>query len=90
MSIIQKLLPACIVLMGIMLPACSSTSREYFVKEVVFPENADEATKTEMASRLIPSDKQLAWQNLELTAFLHYGINTYTDREWGDRKESPE
>ncbi len=70
------------------LTACGG-GKEYFVKEVTFPEGADEATKIEMASRLVPSEKQLAWQDLELTAFLHYGINTYTDREWGDGKEDP-
>lgn len=45
--------------------------------------------KIEMASRLVPSEKQMEWQNLELTAFLHFGMNTFTDREWGDGKELP-
>lgn len=78
------------VVAGLLMVGCGTDSTQYFVKEVTFPEGADEATKIEMASRLVPSEKQLAWQDLELTAFLHYGINTYTDREWGDGKESPE
>ena len=36
-----------------------------------------------------PGENQIAWQSLEFTAFLHYGINTFTNREWGDGKESP-
>ncbi|MCL2362213.1 MAG: alpha-L-fucosidase [Defluviitaleaceae bacterium] len=36
-----------------------------------------------------PSERQTAWQALGFTAFLHYGINTFTDREWGNGKESP-
>ncbi len=36
-----------------------------------------------------PSENQLAWQKLEFTAFFHYGINSFTDREWGDGTENP-
>ena len=36
-----------------------------------------------------PSPSQLAWQRDELAMFLHFGVNTFTDREWGDGRESP-
>jgi alpha-L-fucosidase len=36
-----------------------------------------------------PSAAQLTWQRDELAMFLHFGVNTFTDREWGDGKESP-
>lgn len=39
--------------------------------------------------RPVPSPAQLAWQRDELAMFLHFGVNTFTDREWGDGKESP-
>ncbi len=41
------------------------------------------------AAHVTPSSRQLHWQELELTAFLHFGINTFTGREWGTGKESP-
>jgi len=36
-----------------------------------------------------PSAAQLEWQRDELAMFLHFGVNTFTDREWGDGKEDP-
>ena len=36
-----------------------------------------------------PSRAQLAWQRDELAMFVHFGVNTFTDREWGDGTESP-
>ncbi|MBN1343400.1 MAG: alpha-L-fucosidase [Phycisphaerae bacterium] len=34
-----------------------------------------------------PSPQQIAWQELEFIGFVHFTINTFTDREWGDGKE---
>ena len=40
-------------------------------------------------SRPVPSPAQLTWQRDELALFLHFGVNTFTDREWGDGREDP-
>ena len=37
----------------------------------------------------VPSKSQLEWQNAELVMFIHFGMNTFTDKEWGDGTEDP-
>lgn len=64
-------------------------TEQYYVKLVKFPIGATLEQKVDMAARLVPAPQQLAWQQMELTAFLHFGINTFTGREWGDGKEDP-
>jgi alpha-L-fucosidase len=36
-----------------------------------------------------PTPDQLEWQRDERALFLHFGVNTFTDREWGDGREDP-
>lgn len=39
--------------------------------------------------RPVPSTSQLEWQRDELAMFIHFGVNTFTNREWGDGTEHP-
>ena len=38
----------------------------------------------------VPSANQLRWQDMEMYAFIHYSLNTYTDQEWGFGNENPQ
>jgi alpha-L-fucosidase len=49
----------------------------------------DAAAIVRKAAQVTPTARQLRWQELEVTGFLHFGMNTFTEREWGEGKESP-
>lgn len=38
----------------------------------------------------VPSERQLAWHEMEFYAFVHFNMNTFTNMEWGFGDESPE
>ena len=61
----------------------------YYEKHVEFPADATIEQKIDMASRLVPTAQQLEWQQMEFTAFLHFGMNTFTGNEWGHGTDSP-
>lgn len=56
---------------------------------VVIDSNDKETDIIRKAASVVPSPRQLRWQKLELAAFFHFGINTFTNKEWGNGKEDP-
>lgn len=85
----NKLLTFLFLSSVITLGGCGLTKESYYVKHVEFPQDATLEQKIDMAARLVPTPQQAVWQQMELTAFLHFGINTFTGREWGDGQEDP-
>lgn len=83
-----------IIISLVSLTACiTSTEPEdgpFYVKSVTFSTGTSLDEKIRMAARVIPDSQQLAWQKLEMTAFIHFTVNTFTGLEWGDGDESPE
>ncbi|HIJ52324.1 MAG TPA: family 16 glycosylhydrolase [Planctomycetes bacterium] len=60
------------------------------VYDVVDKDEADRRNDIiRKAASVRPSPRQLAWQELEFIAFVHFTVNTFTDKEWGDGREDP-
>lgn len=39
--------------------------------------------------QVVPSERQLRHQSMEFYGFIHFTVNTFTDREWGEGTEDP-
>lgn len=42
------------------------------------------------AASIVPTERQIKWQETEFYSFIHFGINTFTNSEWGNDNEDPE
>ncbi len=40
-------------------------------------------------NKVVPTDNLMSYQKMELVGFIHFSINTFTDKEWGYGDESP-
>ncbi len=80
----------CTLGLSLLMVGCAlQPNQVYYEKHVEFPANATIEQKIDMASRLVPTAQQLEWQQMEFTAFLHFGMNTFTGNEWGHGTDSP-
>ena len=77
-----------LVFISILLCAISSHAQDRRNHTPVKP-GATEADIIRLAANITPSKEQLRWQEMEMTAFFHFGVNTFTDREWGEGTENP-
>lgn len=79
----NKLLPSiclCFLLVG-----AKAQQKNYAIIQPADNENLI----IQKAATLVPSPRQMRWQQLELTAFFHFGVNTFSNNEWGNGKEDP-
>ena len=66
-----------LVLFGALLPVST------FAQMEAVPEIPNNPDNEPVAVHPVPHARQLKWQETEFYAFFHYGMNTYTNLEWG-------
>ncbi len=75
--------------LAVIISGCNQRTNNYFEKELTFPDFVTSDQKVKLSAYVIPTKQQYEWQQLELTAFIHFGINTFTGKEWGEGNEDP-
>lgn len=74
-----------VIWMIIFLLNCQQKPQNY----VVLEKNLSQGERVARAAQVVPSERQMRWQEREFIAFVHFGMNTITDREWGQGDENP-
>jgi alpha-L-fucosidase len=58
-----------------------------YATEQVIAEGDSPAVIVEKAAKVLPRPNQTDWMRLERTFFLHFGVNTFNEVEWGTGRE---
>jgi alpha-L-fucosidase len=86
MKIKNLFISACLTILLVFQAApfiyCQNTSSGNYI--IINPDDKP-ADIIKKAANVVPSKRQYDWQRMEMTAFIHFGINTYNEVEWGSK-----
>jgi alpha-L-fucosidase len=66
---------------------CGRPKEKFYPGSVTFPDTLSLKMKEYLSAHVVPLEKQYEWQKMEMSAFIHFSVNTFTDKEWGDGNE---
>ena len=75
-------------LLGAAIHAGAAEPIAYSTMQVIDPADSP-ATIAEKAAKVLPRPHQSSWMRMERTFFLHFGVNTFNEVEWGSGRELP-
>lgn len=75
--------------LGLLLFISCNRPIEAHYSHVAIEEGDSEKEILWKAAHVVPSNRQYNWQRLELTAFAHFGMNTFTGNTWGNGEDNP-
>lgn len=81
----KKIVPLLCVALAVM--ACNAPKQEGV--SVVIPQDCTQEELIKLTTLVRPSYRQLDYQEREALGFIHFGMNTFTEREWGTGNEDP-
>ena len=84
-----KPLPALLPVLLALAVACSPSRNETYFGTVRVDPSDTEETIIEKAANVVPTPRQLEAMENGFIGFLHFGPNTFTQREWGTGFEDP-
>lgn len=77
-----------IILIVVSAFSCKEQKKSW-VQYVPITQTETESEIIYKAAHVVPSERQMTWQELEFTCFVCLGVNTFTDKEWGTGSEDP-
>jgi alpha-L-fucosidase len=81
--------PGCLGLAIVLACAGAHGAPIRYATEHVIAAGDSPAAIAAKAAHTLPRPNQSAWMRLERTFFLHFGVNTFNEVEWGSGRESP-